>query len=131
MHYFPAQWYLPAEPHTRVPLANYLRPPWPGWWISLWLLLRTARAPQLRPYWRGMRDKYLDFSKSGVFYRPNRVHSRVSRQIFGNCGSLLDFYVDRSEGRYARLARRLHVRRLAAWISSNFRMNFIYQQKEL
>jgi SAM-dependent methyltransferase len=131
MHYFPAKGYLPAEPHTRIPLANYLRAPWPKWWISLWLLLRAARAPQLRPYWRSMRDKYIDFSKSGVIYRPNSVHRRVSREIFGNFGSLLDFYLDRSDGRYARLARRFHVRRLAAWISSNFRMNFIYQCKEL
>jgi len=130
MHYFPAKWYLPAEPHTRIPLANYFRPPCPSWWISLWLLLRVARSPQLRPYFRNLRERYHDFSMNGVAYLPNRTHRRLSREIFGNYGSLLDFYIDRSDGGFARLARRLSLRRPAAWFSSNFRMNFIYQTKQ-
>jgi SAM-dependent methyltransferase len=128
-HLFPAKWYLPSEPHVRVPLANVFWPRCPDWWIGLWVLLRVAQVPRLRHDWRGMYGDYCAFMRSGVSYLPNRRYRRLSLKVFGNYGSLMDFYFARPGGGYARLARRLPLRALAGWLSSQFRMNMIYQKR--
>ncbi len=129
MHLFPAKYYLPYEPHILIPLANYFWPQCPRWWIGLWLILRIAYAPRLAPNFKDMYQKYCEFCKSGIHYLPNRKFKQLSLKVFGNYGSLLDFYIAHADGRYARMARRLPFRGLSAWVSSNFRMNFIFQQK--
>ena len=128
-HLFPAKWYLPSEPHIRIPLANVFWPHCPDWWIGLWVLLRVVQVPRLRPDWRGVHREYCAFMRGGVSYLPNRTYRRLSLEVFGGHGSLVDFYIARSGGGYARLARRLPFRGLAGWLSSRFRMNMIYQRK--
>jgi len=128
-HLFPAKGYLPSEPHIRIPLANVLWPHCPDWWVALWVLLRVVQAPQLAHDWRGMYREYCAFLRTGVNYLPNRAYRELSREVFGNFGSLMDFYIARSEGGVARLARRLPFRGLTAWLSSQCRMNMIYQRK--
>jgi SAM-dependent methyltransferase len=128
-HLFPAKGYLPSEPHIRIPLANILWPRCPNWWIGLWVLLRVVLVPQLAPYWKRMYREYCAFLRTEVNYLSNPSYRRLSLKVFGNHGSLMDFYVARSNGGYARLARKLPFRGLTGWLSSQFRMNMIYQQK--
>lgn len=129
MHYFPAKFYLPYEPHILIPLVNYFWPHCPRWWIGLWLLLRVAYAPKLAPYFKDTYRQYCEFCKTGINYLPNRQYRRLSMEIFGNYGSLSDFYIAKANGRYARLARKLPFKKFTAWVSSNFRTNFIFQRK--
>lgn len=131
MHYYPSKWYLPTEPHIHIPLANYFWPYCPNWWIGLWVLLRVFRIPKLAPYWRDMYHKYCEFNKIGMIYLSNSKYRTISMRIFGNHSSLMDFYLERGEGGSARLARRLHLRKVVGWFFSNFRMNFMYQCKSL
>jgi SAM-dependent methyltransferase len=125
-HLFPAKGYLPSEPHIRIPLANVLWPHCPDWWVGLWVLLRVVRVPRLAPDWQGMYREYCAFLRTSVNYLPNRAYRQLSRSVFGNWGSLMDFYIARSNGGYAKLARNLPLRRLSGWLSSQFRMNMIY-----
>jgi SAM-dependent methyltransferase len=129
MHMFPGKWYLPYEPHIRIPLANFLWPRCPEWWIGMWVLLRVAYVPRLAPYWRSMYREYCEFCRSGMVYLSNRRYRDLSLAVFGNYGSLMDFYIARSGGGYARLARKLPFRTLSGWLSSHFRMNLIFQEK--
>jgi len=129
MHYFPAKFYLPAEPHILVPLVNFFWPNCPNWWIKFWVLLRAIRIKELRPYWKGMYEKYIDFAKHAIAYPTNGYYRRLSTRVFGNCHSLVDFYIERGSGGFASLARKLGLRKSFGWISQNFRMNFIYQRK--
>lgn len=129
MHLFPGKWYLPYEPHMRIPLVNYFWPHCPRWWITLWVLLRVVYVPKLAPDWKRMAQKYYDACKTNIHYISNRKYRQLSIAVFGNYGSLMDFYIDRSEGGYAKMARKLPFRKLAGWVSSHFRMNFIFQKK--
>ena len=129
MHYYPSKWYFPAEPHIHIPLVNYFWPYCPNWWLGLWVLFRVMIIPKLAPNWKDMYQKYCDFCKTGINYLPNSRYRAISMQIFGNHHSLMDDYLERGEGGFARLARKLRQRKLAGWFSSNFRMNFFYQCK--
>jgi SAM-dependent methyltransferase len=128
-HLFPAKWYLPSEPHIRIPLANAFWPHCPNWWIRMWVLVRVVQVPRLRHDWPMMYADYCAFMRNGVTYLPNWRYRELSRKVFGNHESLVDFYIARSQGGWARLARRLPFRTLAGWISSQFRMNVIYHRK--
>jgi SAM-dependent methyltransferase len=130
MHYFPGKWYLPYEPHVRIPLMNYFWPHCPRWWINLWLIVRVIYSPKIKPYRQAVLDRYCEFCKIDIIYLPNRRYRELSLKVFGNHGSLTDFYIDHAQGGFARLARKLPFRRLSAWFTANFRMNFIYQRNE-
>jgi SAM-dependent methyltransferase len=131
MHYYPSKWYLPAEPHILIPLANFFWPNCPNWWIGFWVLIRVVFIPKLAPYWRGMYAKYCEFCKTGSIYLSNNTYKAISMRIFGNYYSLMDFYIERAEGGFAKLARKLRLGNFAKWLSTNFRMNFIYQCKNM
>jgi SAM-dependent methyltransferase len=131
MHYYPSKWYLPSEPHIHIPLANYFWPHCPKWWIGLWVLIRTAIIPKLAPHWRDMYHRYCEFCQSGMIYLSNKEYRTISIRIFGNYYSLMDFYIERGDGGFAKLARKIRIRKLAGWFCSNFRMNFMYQRKRL
>jgi SAM-dependent methyltransferase len=130
LHLFPSKWYLPSEPHIRIPLANYFWPHCPSWWIGLWVWLRVAIHPQLAPYRKSMTAKYIAFCEDGISYWPNWKFRQLSLKVFDNYSSPMDFYIANSGGGFARLARRLPFRKLSGWFSAQFRMNFIVQQKE-
>lgn len=129
IHMFPGKWYLPYEPHIRIPLANFFWPHCPEWWVGMWVLLRVAYIPGLAPDWRSIYQEYCRFCKTGMVYMSNRRYRDLSLTIFGNHGSLMDFYIARSGGGYATLARKLPFRSLSGWLSSHFRTNVIFQEK--
>lgn len=131
VHYFPSKWYLPHEPHIRIPLLNWFWPHCPRWWISLWLWLRVLRIPKLAPDRKGLLERYCEFCRADVIYLSNREHRRIAVRVFGNNVSLMDFYIARAEGGFARMARRLPLRRLSAWFGGTFRMNLVCQRKML
>jgi len=130
MHLFPGKWYLPYEPHIRIPLANYFWPHCPDWWIGLWVFMRIIYIPRLAPYWKHMYRKYCEVCKNELVYFPNSKYRNLSKDVFGNYGSLMGFYIERAGGGYARLARKLGCTRFTGWLSANIRMNLIYQRKE-
>lgn len=130
VHFLPSKWYLPQEPHIRIPLVNILWPNVPRWWLQLWVLLRIPIAPKLRHSWKQMVETYVDYCKQGISYVSNARYRYLSIAIFGNYNNLNDYYIGHAGGGIASLARRLPFRKVTAWLISQFRMNLFCQRKE-
>ena len=130
LHIFPGKWYLPYEPHVRIPLMNFFWPHCPKWWIFSWIIVRMLYAPKSGIKPGKLLHQYCDFRDNSIIYVTNKRYRQLSMNVFGNFGSLMDFYIERAQGGFARLARKLPFRTISGWISANFRMNVIYQRKE-
>jgi SAM-dependent methyltransferase len=130
MHLLPGKWYLPYEPHILVPFANYFYPNCPTWWFALWMLLGLRNPYQKDLPWREAVKACRDFYDNGVFYLSTRQHERLSRAVFGNCEWPMTFYITHGYGRFARLCRKLPMRKLWGMLSREFRMGFLVQRKQ-
>ena len=130
MHLLPGKWYLPYEPHIRVPLANYFYPSCPSWWFALWMLLGKRHPHHKELSWREAVQACRDFYDNGVFYLSTREHERLSRAVFGNCEWPMAFYIAHGHGGFARLCRKLPLRGLWGVLSREFRMGFLLQRKQ-
>jgi SAM-dependent methyltransferase len=130
MHLLPGKWYLPYEPHIRVPLANYFYPSCPSWWFALWMLVGKRHPHHKDLNWREAVQACRDFYDNGVFYLSTREHERLSRAVFGNCEWPMAFYITHGHGGFARLCRRLPMRGFWGALSREFRMGFLVQRKQ-
>jgi SAM-dependent methyltransferase len=130
MHLLPGKWYLPYEPHILVPLANYFYPSCPTWWFALWMLIGKRHPHHKELSWREAVKACRDFYDNGVFYLSTREHERLSRAVFGNCEWPMTFYIAHGHGGFARLCRKLPMRRLWGALSRECRMAFLVQRKQ-
>jgi SAM-dependent methyltransferase len=130
MHLLPGKWYLPYEPHIRVPLANYFYPSCPSWWFALWMLVGKRHPHHKDLGWREAVQACRDFYDNGVFYLSTREHERLSRAVFGNCEWPMTFYITHGHGGFARLCRKLPMRAFWGALSREFRMGFLVQRKQ-
>ncbi|MGA7489035.1 MAG: class I SAM-dependent methyltransferase [Xanthobacteraceae bacterium] len=130
MHLLPGKWYLPYEPHIRVPLANYFYPNCPSWWFAFWMLVGKRHPHHQDLDLRDAVKACRDFYDNGVFYLSSRQHERLSRAVFGNCEWPMTFYITHGHGGFARLCRRLPMRGLWGALSREFRMAFLVQRKQ-
>jgi SAM-dependent methyltransferase len=129
MHLLPGKWYLPYGPHFLVPLANYFYPNCPTWWLALWTLLGFRHPEHKGLRWREAVKACRDFYDNGVFDLSMRGHERLSRAVFGNCEWPMTFYITHAHGGFARVFRRLPLRKLWGILSREFRMAFLVQRK--
>jgi SAM-dependent methyltransferase len=129
MHLLPGKWYLPYEPHIFVPLANYFYPNCPTWWFAVWTLLGFRHPEHKGLRWREAVKACRDFYDNGVFYLSTRGHERLSRAVFGNCEWPMTFYITHAHGGFARMCRKLPLRKLWGILSREFRMAFLVQRK--
>jgi SAM-dependent methyltransferase len=129
IHVFPSKWYLPVEPHISVPLANYVWPYCPRWWLTLWAILGVRNRFQGEKSWRKVVASNLSYCATQLCYWPKRKYRRLSMDVFGNFSAPMEFYIDHAYGGYARMARRLPFRKLSGWLSGVFRIQLIVQQK--
>jgi SAM-dependent methyltransferase len=130
MHLLPGKWYLPYEPHIRVPLANYFYPNCPSWWFALWMIVGRRHPHHQDLSVREAVQACRDFYDNGVFYLSTRDHERLSRAVFGNCEWPMTFYISHAHGRFAQLCRKLPMRRLWGALSRECRMAFLLQRKQ-
>ena len=130
MHLLPGKWYLPHEPHILVPFANYFYPNCPTWWFALWVLLGRCYPDHKRLGWRGAVKACKDYYDTGVYYLSTRQHERLSRAVFGSCEWPMEFYIAHGHGAFARLCRKLPMRRLWGILSREFRMAFLVHRKQ-
>ena len=130
MHLLPGKWYLPYEPHILVPLANYFYPNCPTWWFAFWMLVGLRHPEHKRLRWREAVKACRDFYDNGVFYLSTRQHGLLSRAVFGNCEWPMTFYITHGYGGFARVCRKLPLRKLWGMLSREFRMAFLVQRKQ-
>jgi SAM-dependent methyltransferase len=129
MHIFPSKWYLPAEPHIYVPLANYFWPIGIKPWFDFWALAGVRNEFQKGKSWRDVSLANQRFYRDGICFRTNGFHERLSLEIFGNCRFPMDYFISRSGGRLSRIARWLPFKGLFGWLMKTTRMVFMVQRK--
>jgi SAM-dependent methyltransferase len=129
MHLYPAKWYLPTEPHMFVPLSNFFYPYLPRAWFALWAILGVRNRWQAGHHWKRVVSDNIRFSQILLSYWTTRQYRRLSEEVFGNCSWPMDFYIEHAFGGYARLTRRLPLRRLWGAISREMRTAFMVQQR--
>ncbi len=64
------------------------------------------------------------------YFYPTRQHERHSLAVFGNCEWPMEFYIMHGHGGFARLCRKLPMRKLWGILSREFRMGFLVQRKQ-
>lgn len=129
MHLFPGKWYMPYEPHIYVPLANFLWPKCPKWWLGLWALLGVRNEFQQDKTWKEVVELNYQYSLHGLSYWSNRKYRQLSMRVFGNCSFPMEFYITNAPGGFGRLFRRLPFKKISGSLSGELRMNFIVQRK--
>jgi len=129
IHLFPPKWYLPAEPHTFVPLLNYFYPACPRWWLSLWAWLGIRNEFQKGLHWKEVVERNLKYCAEGLSYYPNSRHQRLSMEIFGNYSSPMDMVVRLAPGRTAAALRYLPFYKFTGWLVGELRTKMIVQRK--
>lgn len=130
LHIFPGKWYLPTEPHIRVPLVNWLWPRRPRWWLALWALLGIRNEFQAGLEWPevvALNDAYI---RDGLCYRSTRFLDRASRRVFGDCAWPMRFYIEHSPGGMAQLGRRLPWPAISGLVAREVRMSFLLQRRQ-
>ena len=130
MHVFPSKWYLPCEPHLRVPLANVFWPRIPVWWFGLWALLGMRNAFQRGLSWKETRDRNVTYARSGITYWPLQRYRRLSLEVFGGFACPMRFFLNHQHGGSAALYRLFPVKRVVAAILGAIRNIFIIQLKK-
>jgi SAM-dependent methyltransferase len=130
MHLFPGKWYLPSEPHIHVPLMNWFYPRCPRWWFAFWTLLGQRSRYHRGLGWRETTEAYRKFQESSVFYLSARQHERLSRSVFESYEWPMEFYITHAQGGFARLCRKLPLRKLWGVVSREVRMAFLVQRKQ-
>lgn len=129
MHQFPAKWYLPSEPHIRVPFANYFYPVCPWWWFAIWALTGVRNEFQRGLSWRETARRNLEYYRNSLIYLSTGEHAAISRRVFGNCEWPMEYYVRHAPGRFARLCRGLPFPKFWGVVSRELRMTFMVQRK--
>ena len=129
LHLFPSKWYLPYEPHLFVPLANYLWPRCPRWWLWIWAVLGVRNSFQGSMSPRNVvaaNEKYLE---NGVSYSPTSEYERLSRVVFGNVEWPMRFYIENAPGNVAAICRRLPLKAISSFAVRELRESFLLQRK--
>ncbi len=129
MHLFPSKWYLPVEPHIYVPLVNFFWPRCPKWWLALWALMGVRNEFEQGKSWRDVLECNWEYCRDGLSYWPNSAYQKLSMKVFGNCSVPMTFYINHSYGGLSKRLRKFPFQPLIGWAASQFRMNFIVQQK--
>lgn len=130
MHLYPGKWYLPWEPHLYVPLVNFFWPRCPAWWLGVWAVLGVRNGFQKGQPWRSVVAANLRYCREGLSYWSTSRYRELSLRIFGNCRWPMRFYIDHSQGGFARLFRRLPLKTLSGQLSRETRMALLVQRKE-
>ena len=117
IHIFPSRWYLmlgrfgiPVEPHIRVPLLHYI---WPRPKINppaKWMFIISAILGYKSPYQKGKSNEEIiqsniKYCSYNLNYRTHSYHQKLSREIFSETYSPLDFFYSNAYGRAASIYR--------------------------
>jgi SAM-dependent methyltransferase len=129
MHLYPGKWYLPYEPHIYVPLANFLWPHCPAWWLGLWALLGVRNEFQKNLPWQSVAAANQRYCREGLSYWTTRQYRELSLKVYGNCRWPMRFYINHSPGGFAHLFKRLPFKGFTGLLSREIRMGFMLLQK--
>ena len=134
IHNFPSKYYLPIEPHLRVPLLNYFLPDCPNWYYILFAIL-GIRSPSHNQTnikdWRIIFEENLSYCKNNLSYISNKSYEKLSIKIFGNFSWGDDIYIRYTKSsKIAKIFRKLPFKKYTGWFLRNFRNCILICKKE-
>lgn len=129
IHLFPSRWYLPVEPHLRVPFAGWIHPWRPRPWFALWAALGVRNQDQQGMSRLETVESNMDYTRRGLSYWTNARYLREGRKVFGECTTPAAFLVDHGYGGASEALRRLPLpSALGGRLLRHFRMNMLFMR---
>ena len=130
LHLYPSKWYLPYEPHVKVPFMNFFWPRCPKWYLAVWGILGIRNQFQSGKPWYEVVKLNDAFQKTGLSYWSNRRMSGEVRSIFGNCEFPVRTYMQYASGNAVTVLRSIFGAYLGGLINNTFRMSFLVFRKD-
>lgn len=130
----PGKWYLPVEPHIRVPFVHFFWPrpatkKVPYWYFKLWAKLGFRSPYQKDKQPDEVARSNAEYCATSLCYLPHSTHVRMSREIFGNCEYPTDWFLRNAYGGAARLYQKLPLKKATRWILKQTRISLMVQRK--
>ena len=134
LHNFPSKYYLPIEPHLRVPLLNYFLPDCPDWYYALFAIL-GIRSPSHKQTkikdWRIIFEENKSYSNNNLSYMSNKLYEKLAMKIFGNFSWGDDIFIRHNKNSIiAKILRKLPLKKYTGWLLRNFRNCLLICKKE-
>jgi len=128
------KWFLPVEPHIRVPLVHFFWPnpnkrATPRWWLALWAFLGVRSPYQHGKTSLETTDSNVAFCRDNICYLSHGEHHKLSMEVFGNCEYPMNYFLSTAYGGVAELYRKLPLKRFTAWLFKHTRIALLVQRK--
>lgn len=130
------KWFLPVEPHIRVPFVHMIWPNpqrqhVPRWWLALWAFLGVRSPYQKNKTWQETTDNNVDFCNNDICYLSHKEHQKLSMEVFGNYEYPMHYFLSNAYGGAAKLYQKSPFKKLTAWFFKHTRIALFVQRKEL
>lgn len=106
VHAFPSKFFLPLEPHLKVPLISWLYPKIPKIYLSFFAILGFRNIHQQNLSWREVRDANAVYVRDGLNYWSRSKYLACLKQIYSQ-SRFDDTYASCGEGTVARIDRKI------------------------
>lgn len=129
------RWFMPVEPHIRVPMVHFIWPrpgenSVPRWWFLLWATLGFRSPYQHKKSVSEVVESNVLYCSNNLCYLPHAEHVSLSKDVFGNCSYPMDYFLRNAYGGASGLYRKLWPKALLAWVFKHIRIALMVQRKE-
>jgi SAM-dependent methyltransferase len=128
------KWFLPVEPHIKVPFVNFMWPFIPRWWLALWAFLGVRSPFQEGKDWQATTAANVEFCKREIHYLTHSEHCKLSMKIFGNCEYPMEYFLSHTYGGSAELYHRIPtetLKKIYTWFIKHTRIALLVQRKQI
>jgi SAM-dependent methyltransferase len=130
-HVFPSKFYMPLEPHIKVPFANLLDPQASKFYLTMCALVGFRNSHQKSFSWRQVRDANLDYMRDGLNYWSRRRYKKCAEEIYSE-STFDDVYASCGAGLVAQVDKKIkskHARTIWRKFASFFRNQLLLCKK--
>jgi SAM-dependent methyltransferase len=130
-HVFPSKFFLPLEPHIKVPLVSWLYPNVPKIYLSIFAILGFRNIHQKGLSWREVRDLNDEYILKGLNYWPRSKYLEILNPIYTH-SRFDDDYACSGNGTVAIIDRKLKlhvIQKVWRFLSALFRTQLLVCKK--
>lgn len=109
LHAFPSKFFLPVEPHIKIPLVSWLHPKIPKIYLAASALLGFRNDHQLDMSWREVLSANLVYVEKGLSYWSRPRYLACANSIYSE-SAFDDSYASFGRGTVGRIDRKLKIR---------------------
>jgi SAM-dependent methyltransferase len=106
VHVFPSKYFLPLEPHIKVPLVSWLHPYIPNIYLKIFALLGFRNVHQKNMPWREVSATNAVYMKNGLNYWPRSRYLALLYSIYSE-SRFDDAFSGCGNGAVARIDRKI------------------------